>query len=72
MVIDGHVDVVIADTSASDGFGSAVDPPASAVRDFPELLHVDMQQFSGGVAFVAVVGCPAGADAFAADRVQFP
>ncbi|MCB5283327.1 hypothetical protein BJQ89_03094 [Arthrobacter sp. ES1] len=43
MVIDGHVDIVIAQSAASDGFGPAVDPPASAVRDFPEFLHVNVQ-----------------------------
>jgi hypothetical protein len=72
VVIHRNVDVVVPQTAALHGLAAAVDAPAAACRDFSELLYVDMQEFPGGVALLAVFGATPGADAFAADRVQFP
>ena len=71
VAIHGNVDVVAAHPAAFHSFAAAVDPPAASLRDHPELLHINVQQLPGGVAFIALVGGPPGADAFAADRIQF-
>ena len=47
VVIDRDVDVVVSDSAAFDLLRAAVGPPAAAVRDTPELLHVQMDQFPG-------------------------
>src|SRR4051794_16028748 len=55
VVIDGGVDVVIAQPSgAARADTAAVGAPATAIGDAAELLHVDVHQGAGPVVFVAV------------------
>jgi hypothetical protein len=54
VVVDRGVHVVEPDAAFPAGsFAPAVDPPPAAVGDPAELLHVELDQVSGGVAFVA-------------------
>jgi hypothetical protein len=62
VVVDGGVDVVVADPSAAGLLAAAVDAPAAAGRDPAELLDVEVDQVPGPVAFVAVGGGAGGAD----------
>jgi hypothetical protein len=47
-------------------------PPAPAVRDPPEFLHVDVGHVPRGVSFIAAVGGPGRADPCPGDRVRVP
>src|SRR4051794_3171621 len=59
VVIDGGVDVVIAQAAGRAGSGAAaVGAPAATVGDAPELLHIDVDQGAGPVVFVAVGAAP--------------
>lgn len=53
VVIDGGVDVVVADPGAADLLAAAVGTPLVAVGDPPDLLQVDVDPVTGVVAFVA-------------------
>jgi hypothetical protein len=47
VVIDGDVDVVVADPASLDLLRAAMGPPAASFRDASELLDVQMDQFPG-------------------------
>ena len=55
VVVDSGVDVVEPDLCwlAAGRWSAAVDPPPAAVGDAAELLHIDVDQIAGSVAFVA-------------------
>jgi hypothetical protein len=46
VVIDGNMEVVVADPTVPDLFAAAVHPPAAALGDAGELLDVDVQQIA--------------------------
>ncbi|GAB3588001.1 hypothetical protein GCM10027445_68660 [Amycolatopsis endophytica] len=58
VVVDGDVQVVVADTAAADLLAAAVHPPTAAVRHSAEFLDVDVQQLARGAAFVADARMP--------------
>ena len=63
MVIDRDVQIVVADPAAMhlpapDLLAATVQPPAAAVRDSTEFLHIHMEQVPGVRAFVADPGVP--------------
>jgi len=51
-VIDGRVEVVVADAPAAAALGPAVDPVPTAVGDATEFLDVDVDQLAGVLALV--------------------
>ena len=73
VVVDGGVDVVVADPGLLLRVGlaglSAVGPPAAAVRDPSDLLHVEVEEFTGPGAFVAGMAAAFGADGLSGQRV---
>jgi hypothetical protein len=44
VVVDRGMDVCVAEASTSHGLGAAVNPPAPAGGDPPQLLHIDVDQ----------------------------
>lgn len=74
MVIDCDVDVVetnsVRPAAAVIDHVGAIEAPAAAVRDAAKLLHVDMDQITGPLTLVTVLGAPGGADPDPGDRVQ--
>ncbi|GGL26255.1 hypothetical protein GCM10011588_46310 [Nocardia jinanensis] len=62
MVIDGDVDVVEPDPHPPVGTVVdrvvAIEAPAAALRDTPELLDVDMEQVAGARVFIAQLCAP--------------
>ena len=52
-VIDGRVNIVVAGPLASGCLGPAVDAVATAIRDTPELLDVQLDQLARVLALVA-------------------
>lgn len=70
MVIDGGVDVVEPDPASSDLFAAAVGAPLTTVRDAAEFFHVDVDQLTQSLAFVAGRRSPGGADERRGDGVQ--
>ena len=69
VVVDGGVDVVVADATAFDVLAAAVSAPAAAVGDPADLLDVDVDQFAGMGAFVALPAVPVCPDELAGERV---
>ena len=71
MVVDGGVDVVIARTAnGGRADAAAVQAPATAVGDAPDLLHIEVDQRARVVVFVAVGTGSGGPDDLPGDRVQ--
>jgi hypothetical protein len=74
VVIDHGVHVVVADPGSLLGSGrahrAAVSLPAAANGDASDLLHIDVHQLPGPVAFIADRGALTGPDHFAGQRVQ--
>jgi len=74
VVIDGGVDVVVADRAAVDppaahGLRTAVDVPSAAVRDPAELLDIKVDRVAGPGVLVTAGAAPAGSGDLAGYRV---
>src|SRR5215207_4727579 len=70
VVVDGGVDVVVAQPAMAAWAGAAaVGSPSAAVGDAAEFLHVDVQQRSGTVVLIAVGAAPCRPDDLTGHRI---
>ncbi len=73
IVVDGGVDVVVADrfplVLGGTGGRASVQAPAPAIRDLADLLHIEVNELTGALAFVADRGRFRGPDHRSGQRV---